>query len=226
MLKPLYALTGIALLLGACTDTTQQAVMPAPPSPPPAQVTSYMVFYDWDRSDLSAQALATVQQASGIFKNSGQSRVTAVGFTDTSGPRDYNMALSLRRSNAFKGAMVQQGVPSDAVVATGRGEDGLLVPTADGVREPQNRRVEISMGTGQASMEIFRDEASYCRALMDKYREYRRGETRDVAAIATYRCEEGRYAEGIPVLEDGLIKAKIPLPMPGYRWPGKSYAPS
>ena len=225
MLKPLYALAGAALLLGACSET-QTAVAPPPPSPPPAQVTSYMVFFDWDRSDLSAQALATVQQASGTFKNSGQSRVNAVGFTDTSGPRDYNMALSLRRSNTFKTAMVQQGVPTDAVIASGRGEDGLLVPTADGVREPQNRRVEIAMGTGQMTMEIFRDEASYCRALMDKYREYRRGETRDVAAIATYRCEEGRYAEGIPVLEDGLIKAKIPLPMPGYRWPGKSYAPS
>ena len=225
MLKPLFALTGAALLLGAC-ETTQTATAP-PPSPPPAQVTSYMVFFDWDRSDLSSQAMATMQQAAGTFKNGGQSRVTAVGYTDTSGPRDYNMALSLRRSNTFKTAMVQQGgVPSDAVVATGRGEDGLLVPTADGVREPQNRRVEIAMGTGQASMEIFRDPASYCRALMDKYREYRRGETREVAAVATYRCEQGNYAEGIPQLEDGLIKAKIPLPAPGYRWPGKSYAPS
>ena len=225
MLKPLYALAGAALLLGACSEP-QTAMAPPPPSPPPAQVTSYMVFFDWDRSDLSAQALATVQQASGTFKNSGQSRVNAVGFTDTSGPRDYNMALSLRRSNTFKTAMVQQGVPTDAVVATGRGEDGLLVPTADGVREPQNRRVEISMGTGQVSMDIFRDPASYCRALMDKYRQYRRGEIREVAAVATYRCEQGNYAEGIPVLEDGLIKDNIPLPAPGYRWPGKSYAPS
>ena len=225
MLKPIHALIGTALMLGACTDTTQ-AVMPPQPSPPPAQVTSYMVFYEWDRSDLSAQAMATLQQAAGTFKNGGQSRVTDVGYTDTSGPRDYNMALSLRRSNGVKTALVQQGVPTDAVVATGRGEDGLLVPTADGVREPQNRRVEIAMGTGQASMEIFRDPASYCRALMDKYRQYRRGETREVAAVATYRCEQGNYAEGIPVLEDGLIKDNIPLPAPGYRWPGKSYAPS
>jgi len=184
-----------------------------------------MVFFDWDRSDLSGQAMTTVQQAAGTFKNGGQSRVTAVGFTDTSGPQDYNMALSLRRSNTFKTALVQQGVPMDAVVATGRGEDGLLVPTPDGVREPQNRRVEIAMGTGQASMEIFRDPAAYCRALMDKYRQYRRGETREVAAVATYRCEQGNYAEGIPVLEDGLIKADIPLPAPGYRWPGKGYSP-
>jgi OmpA family len=224
MLKPLFALTGAALLLGACETT--QAVMPAPAQPPPAQVTSYMVFYDWDRSDLSPQAVATLQQATGTFKNGGQSRINAVGYTDTSGPRDYNMALSLRRSNGVKSGLVQQGVPSDAVVATGRGEDGLLVPTADGVREPQNRRVEISMGTGQVSMEIFRDPASYCRALMDKYRQYRRAEIREVAAVATYRCEQGNYAEGIPVLEDGLIKADIPLPQPGYRWPGKSYAPS
>ncbi len=224
MLKPLYALVGSALLLGACTQV--QALTAPPESPPPAQVTSYMVFFDWDRSDLSGQAMATVQQAAGTFKNGGQSRITAVGYTDTSGPRDYNMALSLRRSNTVKNALVQQGVPPDAVVATGRGEDDLLVPTADGVREPQNRRVVIAMGTGQVSMDIFRDPASYCRALMDKYREYRRAETRDVAAIATYRCEQGNYAEGIPVLEDGLIKDKIPLPMPGYRWPGKSYAPS
>ena len=185
-----------------------------------------MVFFDWDRSNLSGQAMATIQQAAGTFKSSGQSRISAVGYTDTSGPRDYNMALSLRRSNAVKNALVQQGVPPDAIVATGRGEDGLLVPTPDGVREPQNRRVEISMGTGQAGMEIFRDEASYCRALMDKYREYRRGETREVAAVATYRCEQGNYAEGIPVLEDGLIKDNIPLPAPGYRWPGRSYSPS
>jgi hypothetical protein len=224
MLKPIYPLIGAALLLGACTET--QAVT-APPSPsPPAQVTSYMVFFDWDRSDLSSQAMATLQQATGTFKNGGQSRITDVGYTDTSGPRDYNMALSLRRSNGVKNALVQQGVPSDAVVATGRGEDGLLVATADGVREPQNRRVEISMGTGQVNMEIFRDPASYCRALMDKYRQYRRAETREVAAVATYRCEQGNYAEGIPVLEDGLIKDNIPLPAPGYRWPGKSYAPS
>jgi outer membrane protein OmpA-like peptidoglycan-associated protein len=55
------------------------------------------------------------------------------------------MALSLRRANAVKDALVRNGVPATAIAVVGRGEQGLLVPTADGVREPQNRRVEIVM---------------------------------------------------------------------------------
>jgi OmpA family len=225
MLKPSIALVGAALLIGACSEPQY---VQAPPPPPP-QATSYMVFFDWDRSDLTPQAMNTIGQAANAFRTTGQSRITATGHTDSSGPRDYNMALSLRRANTVKNALVQQGVPPTAVAVVGRGEEELLVQTGDGVREPQNRRVVIALGDAQMSMVgvgVFRDEASYCRALMDKYREYRRGEIREVAAVATYRCEQGNYAEGIPVLEDGLIKAKIPLPSPGYRWPGRSYAPS
>jgi outer membrane protein OmpA-like peptidoglycan-associated protein len=116
-----------------------------PPPPPPEKVatTSFMVFFDWDRSNLSAQALATIQQAANAFKTKGNARITATGHTDTSGPENYNMALSLRRANAVKDALVRDGVPATAIAVIGRGEQGLLVPTPDGVREPQNRRVEI-----------------------------------------------------------------------------------
>jgi len=69
--------------------------------------------------------------------------VTATGHTDKSGPDDYNMALSLRRANAVKDALVRDGVPAGVISVVGRGESQPLVPTADGVREPQNRRVEI-----------------------------------------------------------------------------------
>jgi outer membrane protein OmpA-like peptidoglycan-associated protein len=118
----------------------------APPPPPPTtapQATSFMVFFDWDRSNLSAQALQTIKQAADAFKAKGSARITATGHTDTSGPENYNMALSLRRANAVKDALVQNGVPATAIAVIGRGEQGLLVPTPDGVREPQNRRVEI-----------------------------------------------------------------------------------
>jgi outer membrane protein OmpA-like peptidoglycan-associated protein len=119
---------------------------PAPPPPPvaePVKTTSFMVFFDWDRSNLSAQALSTIKQAANAYKTKGNARITATGHTDKSGPENYNMALSLRRANAVKDALVREGVPATAIAVVGKGETMPLVPTADGVREPQNRRVEI-----------------------------------------------------------------------------------
>jgi OmpA-OmpF porin, OOP family len=121
------------------------AAAPPPPPPPPPMVSppSFMVFFDWDRSNLSQQALTTIQQAANAFKTKGNARITATGHTDTSGPEAYNMALSLRRANAVKDALVRNGVPAQAITVVGMGEKGLLVQTGDNVREPQNRRVEI-----------------------------------------------------------------------------------
>jgi outer membrane protein OmpA-like peptidoglycan-associated protein len=120
------------------------AVAAPPPPPPPAVAPpSFMVFFDWDRSNLSQQALVTIKQAADAFKAKGSARITATGHTDTSGPEAYNMALSLRRANAVKDALVREGVPPQAITVIGKGETQLLVPTGDGVREPQNRRVEI-----------------------------------------------------------------------------------
>jgi outer membrane protein OmpA-like peptidoglycan-associated protein len=120
------------------------AAPPPPPPPPPAVAPpSFMVFFDWDRSNLSQQALVTIKQAADAFKAKGSARITATGHTDTSGPEAYNMALSLRRANAVKDALVREGVPPQAITVIGKGETQLLVPTGDGVREPQNRRVEI-----------------------------------------------------------------------------------
>ena len=130
------ALAGIAFKFGA---------PPSAPPPPPPMVAppSFMVFFDWDRSNLSAQALTTIKQAASAYKTKGNARITATGHTDTSGPEAYNMALSLRRANTVKDALVREGVPATAIAVIGRGEAGLLVKTGDNVREPQNRRVEI-----------------------------------------------------------------------------------
>jgi opacity protein-like surface antigen len=130
----------------AMAGVTYKFVSPPPPPPPAPPVVappSFMVFFDWDRANLSQQALATIQQAADAFKQRGNARITATGHTDTSGPESYNMALSLRRANAVKDALVRDGVPAQAITVIGMGEKGLLVPTGDGVREPQNRRVEI-----------------------------------------------------------------------------------
>jgi OOP family OmpA-OmpF porin len=119
------------------------SVAVAAPVAAAAAAPSFIVFFDWDRSNLSAQALATIKQAADSYKTKGSARITATGHTDKSGPDDYNMALSLRRAATVKDALVRDGVPAGAIATVGRGESQPLVQTADGVREPQNRRVEI-----------------------------------------------------------------------------------
>ena len=138
-----YFNNNIMALLSLSYKFGEPEMAPPPPPPPAVAPPSFMVFFDWDRSNLSAQALNTIKQAAASFKSKGSARITATGHTDTSGPEAYNMALSLRRANAVKDALVREGVPATAIAVVGRGEAGLLVQTADGVREPQNRRVEI-----------------------------------------------------------------------------------
>jgi len=151
MIKPLIAVIGAGLSLGACDSRSQPLTAPSPPAM--AQAPS-LVFFDWDRSTLSPEAMATISQAAAAYKATGSARITNVGNTDTSGSTDYNMALSIRRADAVKRALIQKGVPAAAIETAGRGQTNLLVPTADGVREPQNRRVELAGLQGQAGTDI------------------------------------------------------------------------
>jgi OmpA-OmpF porin, OOP family len=65
------------------------------------------------------------------------------GYTDTSGTPRYNQGLSVRRAQAVQAELVRDGVPNEAISIQGFGDTHLLVSTGPGVREPQNRRVEI-----------------------------------------------------------------------------------
>jgi outer membrane protein OmpA-like peptidoglycan-associated protein len=139
MLKKLLAVAGMAILLGACAEPPP----PPAPEPPPPAVHNFLVFFDFDKSTLTPRALDIVKEAARVAKAGQKSRVTCTGHTDTVGAAAYNMALSLRRANGVKDAMVREGVDPTAITVIGRGEEQLLVPTKDQVREPQNRRVEI-----------------------------------------------------------------------------------
>jgi outer membrane protein OmpA-like peptidoglycan-associated protein len=140
-----YQNNNFSVMLGLTYKFGQPEAAPPPPpaAPVAASAPSFMVFFDWDRSDLSAQAQQTLQQVAAAYKQRGSARVVATGHADKSGPDNYNMALSLRRANTVKNALVSDGVPAAAISVVGKGESQPLVQTADGVREPQNRRVEI-----------------------------------------------------------------------------------
>ncbi len=119
---------------------------------PPAAVTPgpFLVFFDFDQSNITAEAAAILDRAAAQYSETGQSSIILSGHTDTSGAPDYNVALSERRAAAVQAYMASRGVPDSATQARGLGESTLLVQTADGVREAQNRRVEMSFGGAPA----------------------------------------------------------------------------
>lgn len=124
------------------------AETPAPPAPapvaePPALPRAFLVFFDFDRSDVTSEADAILSDAAAYAKTTGAVRIAATGHADRSGPDKYNMALSMRRANAVKARLLALGVPEGEISIDAKGESEPLVPTEDGVREPQNRRVEI-----------------------------------------------------------------------------------
>jgi OmpA family len=103
----------------------------------------YMVFFAWDQATLTEADRQIISQAVEEYRRTGAARITATGHTDTSGSAAYNLELSLRRAEAVANELIRQGVPATDISTVGQGEENLLVPTADGVREPRNRRVEI-----------------------------------------------------------------------------------
>ena len=119
---------------------------PTPPAPPKAAAPDrFLVFFDWDKYNLTPEARRVVGEAAQAYQASGRSTIVATGYTDLSGPPAYNYKLSERRAASVKAELVRLGIPATSITTIVRGENDPLVPTADGVREPQNRRVEIQM---------------------------------------------------------------------------------
>jgi OmpA-OmpF porin, OOP family len=123
----------------------------APPAPPPAPIAapapsaarSYLVFFDWDKASLTDRARQIVKEAADNSTRVQYTRIEVNGYTDTSGKPQYNQGLSVRRAQAVAAELIKDGVPQTAIAVQGFGETHLLVQTGPGVREPQNRRVEI-----------------------------------------------------------------------------------
>lgn len=135
---------------------------PAPPAPayiaPPVAATTvetpreFMVFFDFDRSNLSPEAREIIAKAVDAAKETGRVNILVTGHTDTVGSRRYNQALSDRRAMAVKREMMRDGFDGTMIATLGRNFSEPLVPTGPGVREPQNRRAVIDLGTPPVAM--------------------------------------------------------------------------
>jgi outer membrane protein OmpA-like peptidoglycan-associated protein len=139
----------------AAAPMQASAPLPPPPAPAPAPAPApkpvvaapiaknYMVFFDFDKSDLTSEAKSIITQAADAAKKNHSASIALTGYTDLSGSVDYNLKLSVRRGDAVKKFLVQLGIPASEISVVGKGKSDPLVPTKDGVREPQNRRVTI-----------------------------------------------------------------------------------
>ena len=114
---------------------------PAPPPPPPQKV--FLVFFDWDKYNITPEGEKIIELAAQQYKAGGSVKLQVTGYTDTTGSYAYNQRLSERRANAVAGRMAALGVARSDMAVSGRSFNDLRVPTPLGVREPQNRRVEI-----------------------------------------------------------------------------------
>ncbi|TVR82943.1 MAG: OmpA family protein [Rhodospirillales bacterium] len=106
-------------------------------------VEAYLVFFDFDSSVLTSEGMTIVRAAAADAAAAPFDRIVAVGHTDTAGSAAYNLGLSQRRADAVRSALVNLGIAAGDIETVARGQTMPLVPTGDGVREAQNRRVEV-----------------------------------------------------------------------------------
>ena len=109
---------------------------------------AFVVYFEWDSSNLTSQASAVIDQAIANIEERADCStggVTIVGHTDTSGASAYNQRLSARRAAIVSDALQSRGIDAESIDTDGRGENDLAKATRDGVREPLNRRSEVTI---------------------------------------------------------------------------------
>jgi OOP family OmpA-OmpF porin len=128
----------------------EPAFIPAPvaePTPPAVmdiREAMYIVFFDFDKSNVNQGGQSVLDAVINEVSSRPVNGIVITGHTDTSGSRAYNERLAIRRAENIKRALVSRGLDAGMISTQARGEGELLVPTADGVREPANRRGTIT----------------------------------------------------------------------------------
>ena len=142
---------GLALIATAAALTAAQPAAAQTAPAKPCVAGPWMVFFDSDKDVLTPSGRAILDNVAATYQQTGTAEVMLAGNADRSGPSGYNVGLSQRRADAVKAYLAGRGVPDGAMSTAAFGEDRPLVETADGVREPQNRNVQITFGPGSGN---------------------------------------------------------------------------
>lgn len=141
------ALKELQAMLATKAPEPPAPIAEAPAAEPvPVEQAMFIVFFDWDKYNITAGANDVLDAVAQEIKNRKDvHQLNIVGHTDSSGSEKYNDKLSMRRANAVRDGLIARGIPAEMIAVEGRGENDLLVKTADGVREPANRRAQITL---------------------------------------------------------------------------------
>ena len=108
-----------------------------------AETPPVLVFFDWGKPEIGSDAAGTLDAVAGDARAAPARRLRVAGHSDRSGSAAGNRRSASKRAAAVADYLAGRGVPRSAITIASFGETQPLIPTADGVREPQNRRVEI-----------------------------------------------------------------------------------
>ena len=128
----------LAISLGLVASASLAQQVPSGPSAP------VMVFFDWGKPDVRSDDQAILDGVAAAYRSRPSARLVLAGHTDRSGSASVNRAAGLKRAQIVRAELEKRGIPRNAMRIASFGEDQPLVPTEDGVREVQNRRVVIA----------------------------------------------------------------------------------
>mgnify|MGYP003289252352 CR=1 FL=1 len=103
----------------------------------------FEIRFDFDKAIVKPEYDDIIRQLAQVTQANRNVKISVVGHTDTSGSQAYNYALGGRRAEAVQKMLIERGIPASQIVAVSAGEEDLKVPTPDGVRNAENRRVRV-----------------------------------------------------------------------------------
>jgi outer membrane protein OmpA-like peptidoglycan-associated protein len=111
----------------------------------PAPAEKFILYFNRGKTELTAESKAALPDILASIKKRGAISIDISGHTDTVGSDQYNDVLSRSRADSIRDLLIQGGVSQDRITVTSHGKGNPLIPTPDGVAEPRNRRVEVTV---------------------------------------------------------------------------------